>query len=130
MNATDIITILDELSARCGIAIDWTAENVMPYLEQFMEKYIRYTVAINLSGMMLVLMLTVASLIVCIKMYPNAKKEYWNPSVPTVLFIVGSIMCCVFGILFCMQLFINGKILIECWTFPEKVIFDYLKTIQ
>jgi hypothetical protein len=80
--------------------------------------------------MVLVLMFVVASLIVCIKMYPKAKEEYWNPSVHTLLFIVCAVMGCVFGIIFCTQLFINGQILIECWTFPEKVIFDYLKTIQ
>ena len=34
MSADEIIRILNELCNKLGIAIDWSAENVMPYFEQ------------------------------------------------------------------------------------------------
>lgn len=34
MNADDIIKIINELCSKLGIAVDWSAENITPYLQQ------------------------------------------------------------------------------------------------
>lgn len=34
----EIIKVLDALSEKFGIAIDWTGENVLPYVEEFLPK--------------------------------------------------------------------------------------------
>lgn len=38
----EIIKLLDELAKRFGIVIDWTSENVMPYLEDLFNRFITY----------------------------------------------------------------------------------------
>ena len=38
----EIIKILDDLGQRFGIAIDWSAQNVMPYLKDLMSRFINY----------------------------------------------------------------------------------------
>lgn len=40
--STEIIKILDAICDKFGIAIDWTSQNAMPYLEQVGEHIIQY----------------------------------------------------------------------------------------
>lgn len=36
------IAAIDHLCSKFGIAIDWSAENVLPYLQDLYDRYIRY----------------------------------------------------------------------------------------
>ena len=38
--SSEIITLIDELAARFGIIIDWSAENIMPYLTDLGTRFI------------------------------------------------------------------------------------------
>ena len=38
----EIIKVLDDLAKRAGIAIDWTSENVIPYLIELGSKLVKY----------------------------------------------------------------------------------------
>ena len=40
--SNEIITILNDLGKRFGIAIDWTKENVMPYIEELCQRIIKF----------------------------------------------------------------------------------------
>ena len=42
MNAEEIIKIINELCAKFGIAIDWTSQNVLPYLQELMGRVATY----------------------------------------------------------------------------------------
>ena len=44
----EIIKVLDDLGDRFGIAIDWTSENVLPYLQNLMDRFITYNIAMNI----------------------------------------------------------------------------------
>lgn len=41
------IKLLDELAKRFGIVIDWTSENVMPYLEDLFNRFITYNIVVD-----------------------------------------------------------------------------------
>lgn len=41
------IKLLDELAKRFGIVIDWTSENVMPYLEDLFNRFITYHIVVD-----------------------------------------------------------------------------------
>lgn len=43
----EIIKLLDELAKRFGVAIDWTSENVMPYLEDLFGRFITYNIVVD-----------------------------------------------------------------------------------
>ena len=49
----EIIKLLDELAKRFGIVIDWTSENVMPYLEDLFNRFITYNIIINVFWIIL-----------------------------------------------------------------------------
>ena len=38
----EIIKVLDELGKRLGIAIDWSNQNIMPYLQELAERFISF----------------------------------------------------------------------------------------
>lgn len=39
---SEAIKLLDALGEKFGLAIDWTSENVYPYLQKLSGKYVRY----------------------------------------------------------------------------------------
>jgi hypothetical protein len=58
-----IIKVLDDLSARFGIAIDWASENVIPKLEKVGERFIRYTAIMDVIKIVICLL----AVAICLK---------------------------------------------------------------
>lgn len=44
----EIIKILDDLGQRFGIAIDWSSQNVMPYLQDLVRRFTTYEIATSI----------------------------------------------------------------------------------
>lgn len=63
--STEIIKVLDDLSKRFGVAIDWTDKNVMPYLQDLYVRYIRY----RMCGAVLWLVIGIILLVISIKCF-------------------------------------------------------------
>ena len=40
----EIIKVLDDLSERFGVAIDWSEENVLPYAQELFQKFVNYEI--------------------------------------------------------------------------------------
>lgn len=128
--STEMIKVMDELCKKFGVAVDWTSENVLPYAQELMEKYIRYAIAYNIAQIVFFLMFASVLGIAFIKMLPKANETYWDCNFHNIMTIMLGFALLTASIIFLNTLCENGRILIECWTFPEKVIFDYLKTMQ
>lgn len=112
--SSEVITILDELCARFGIAIDWTSENVIPQLEIIADKLVRYECATSIMLLVfgaILIAVGVALVIADIKLY-------WDG----------------FGVFLGIVIIVGGAIIsinqiidiIACNTFPEKILIDYL----
>lgn len=71
MDKNAIIETLDYLFEKFGIAVDWTTENVMPYVEQLAEKIVTYNIVTNSIW----LCVSVITIIVCCV---GAKTLYTN----------------------------------------------------
>lgn len=48
---SEIISVLNALCEKLGIAVDWTAENIMPYAEQLIRQYARYLLVNIIVGL-------------------------------------------------------------------------------
>ena len=114
--SSEIIKILDDLCRRFGLVIDWTSENVLPYLQQLCEKFINWEINTSLAWIYIAGVVTVLMLIfaIVVGFFDTWDGEQW------VFFI------CVFAI---SVIVIGVQIfdIIECKTFPEKAIYDYIK---
>ena len=114
--SNEIINVLEYLGRQIGISIDWTSENVMPYVEQMCEKFILWEVNTSFAWIAIMAVVAFLSLIAAILVH-RFGKTYGGEWV-----LFGLIIVCAIAVIGA-QLFD----IIECKTFPEKAIYDYIK---
>lgn len=127
--SNQIIEVIDALCVKFGIAIDWTQENVLPYLQTLAQEYISYEIWTSVMWIVLVAIGLVV-LIVCTK---KAKKAYNNADIfDEDCYMLLYISCCVASI-FCSialvcVIFTQTLDIITCITFPEKIILEFIQS--
>lgn len=122
-----IIAVLNDLCEKFGIAINWTSENVIPYLTELCGRYITYEIAISVAWIV-VDIATITCLYNIVKYTHKKLKGNWEYNefgkfflfVPSVIISV----ICVFD--FWCQIFD----IVTCITFPEKMIFEYVSELM
>ncbi len=141
--SNEIIKVLDSLGEKLGIAIDWTAENVQPYLKDLMERFIDYKMIINIIGvvisLLIIFLLAVIFKRTVIKSYKYCKEneksigiwDYYNGEIriefeAVIFMIIVSIFTLLPSLI---ALFINTTGIIENICLPEKVLIDYITNI-
>lgn len=75
----EIIKVLDNLGEKFGIVVDWTSQNIMPYIQELMNRYRSYFITSCVIWLSLELVLLVISIVIfkgCIK--EKKEKQYWN----------------------------------------------------
>lgn len=110
----ELIKTFDYLLSQFGIAVDWTSENVLPYLQTLAEKLVRFEINTSIMGLVVgVIVLTVG-----VWIFVKDIKD-WDSGV----FILGVILIIVAGIVCCCQVYD----IIKCVSFPELYVFEYIK---
>jgi len=124
----EIIKILDDLAQRFGIAIDWTAANVMPYLQDLFDRFILWEIWTSVVWLALGVLMIVIPLAIFVHVVRQTKKDedydgdwFWDLGVIFALisFVLGVIisMCQIFDI-------------VEALTIPEKTLIDYINYMK
>ena len=108
----EVIKILEYLCDKIGITIDWTSNNVLPYVEQLCTKYITWEISTSYAWIGIMCALVIVGLIFSkiANMDGFEKVIFWT-IVITAFIVVGA------------QIFD----IIECKTFPEKTVYDYIQ---
>lgn len=120
-----IIQILDNLCSKIGIAIDWTSENMIPYVEMLSKKLITYEICMSVLGIVFKLLLIFGTVVVAKKLAPIFKAG--RDEVGTALAVIGA--CFVVGI--CILASCSEIVdIVKCITFPELYIFEYVQTLM
>ena len=109
----EIIKILDDLGRRFGIVIDWSSENVMPYLQDLMSRYIKYE---TMTSIMWMAIGVIGLLLGIIFIYKGFKSD--DPEFATIFIFVA--IACIVIIIFQISDIITVN------TIPEKMIYEYL----
>lgn len=79
MNVSDqIIQVLDALCDKFGIAIDWTANNVIPQLEVLCKKFIRFEICTSIFWIVFGTVLLAVSWIVFGTTRNGAVEKHYN----------------------------------------------------
>lgn len=123
--SSEIINVIDAIAEKLGVAIDWTAQNVIPYIKQLCEKWCQYEVYTSMAWIAIFLVAIVAFTISTPIFHSRAKKvQYdgdcvvtWGAVISWVLLII-SIVVCIVGIP------VQIMDIIECKVFPEKFILE------
>jgi hypothetical protein len=115
-----IITVLNDLCMKFGVAIDWSSENAIPYLQALCEKYINYEIATSIAYIVM------ACVGIAITIFIVKKIDFDEYGELCVLLILAAI---ILGVGSIATIIANTFDIIECLTIPEKTIFEYVKTL-
>ena len=111
------IEIMDAIGDRIGIAIDWTSENVAPYLQNLLERFIKYETFTSATW----LTLGIVILITCVILIRKGFKCDIETGI-VVLFATS------IPILISLSMIIHQALdIIEVNTIPEKTIIEYIQ---
>lgn len=122
----EIIKVLDSLCEKFGIAIDWTSQNVKPYLQELFVKYTNYEMATSIMWLVIFVMILVAGVLFIRWSLKNSKNYVEEIDADAFIFIAtltSFIICIISVIAICCQV----SDVIKCCTFPEKMIIDGLQ---
>ena len=130
-----IIQVIDALCEKFGIAVDWTSQNVIPYVETLCRKLITYEIVASIALMVIMVVLSIGSVVATKKLYPTFKDGYERNarSYCDVGWQVGSIFAIIGLVLLNLATIIVVGVqimdIIKCLTFPEMYIFEYISTL-
>lgn len=115
--SSQIIEVINDLCAKFGIAIDWTAANVVPYLEELAGKYISWEIATSWMWIWIGVLLLVIGIVLM-------EVEIKTACSAGFLFVV------VFFLLMGGIGIIGAQVydILTCVHFPEKQVFEYVQT--
>lgn len=129
-----IIQVIDALCEKFGIAVNWTGENVIPYIELLCGKLIKYEIVSSIIGLLFSILLIVLYTIMIKKFAPKFK-EGWKRDEESDEFgwQIGTVFACiVMAILYGIAIFdilIQVDDIAKCITFPELYVFEYISDL-
>ena len=125
MNVSDqIIQVLDNLCEKFGFAIDWTSENILPYLSTLCNKLISYEIWTSVAWIIIAIIIGITCLIILTK--PNIRDRMSNGVFEGAFARAAIILLSIFSIA-CIVM--NTMDIIKCVTFPEMYIFEYVQRV-
>lgn len=127
----EIIKILDDLGQRFGIAIDWSSENMMPYIQDLISKYVNYEIMTSVVWIVVALVVIVGCSIgiPAINKYANKVVDEdpcsdWDDGkrllIGIFIIAIGCFVICIIG---------QALDIVTCYTIPEKLIFEYVNSL-
>ena len=122
-----IIAALDNLAQRFGVAIDWSRENVLPYVQELAAKYIKWEIGASIMCLIFGILCIAGCVVglICTYKYRCKHCDDWEyTGVCTGLFIAASITCGVIGIAWSFNEVLD---IIRCYAFPELQIIHYIQ---
>lgn len=126
MDNSTAIQIIDAISEKLGIAIDYTSDNVIPYVEDLLSRYARYITIYDTAIILIVFALLLIPLVPMMKQMKN--KSHVNSCgdiTPTFLILI--IASVGFGLLFIFVLLTCVDEIIIANTIPEVLLLNLLK---
>ena len=122
--SSQFIEVLDALCAKFGIVIDWTSQNVMPYLTDLATRLVNYEIWTSMAW---IVILGVA-FVVLWKLTKNARKDDSFDNVGKC--VCAWVACGIIGIIFVVVACVEVFDIIRALTIPEVVIYGFLKGLM
>lgn len=122
--SSQFIEVLDALCAKFGIVIDWTSQNVMPYLTDLATRLVNYEIWTNVAW---IVILGVAFVVIW-KLTKNARKDdsFGNEGICACAWVACGFIGIIFVVVACVEVFDIIRALI----IPEVVIYGFLKGLM
>lgn len=121
MENNQAVELLNALCEKFGIAIDWTTQNVMPYLQELMGKIVSYELWTSVLWLIVFgvpFLISIIFFIYCIKKFNDED----DVGISIFLFFV--------AIFFFILIIPQILDIIACFTFPEKIVIDMIQSME
>ena len=115
----EIIKLLDDLGQRFGITIDWSSENVLPYLQDLVRIFTTYEIAMSIMWLTIGMIFLLAGIIFSIKIVKSENRDIHGATLLSVIL----------GVIGVVMVMYQISDIITCCTIPEKMIFEYLNVM-
>lgn len=115
----EIIKILDDLGQRFGIAIDWSSDNVLPYLKDLVGRFTTYEITTSIMWLTIGMIFLLAGIIFSIKIVKSENRDIHGAALLSVIL----------GVIGVVMVMYQISDIITCCTIPEKMIFEYLNVM-
>lgn len=139
----EVIKVFDYIGEKLGIAIDYTQENIYPYLEDLWHRYITFEIVKHSIGCAVAVIMLIIALFVVKKLY-SFYKQALNGDVDGFFFCLNwrerpemndisiflLIIACVMLIFSIIFMICSSISIIEWSLIPEKCIMEVLGTIK
>jgi hypothetical protein len=129
----EIIKVLDELGKRFGIVIDWSNQNIMPYLQELLKRFICYQNITACVWIIISIAMTICGVIMLKFLNKWRKSDGYNSDsydddeLLAVFGYIFSILIIALGI----GLIIGNTLgIVKNICMPEIVVYEYIKNIK
>jgi hypothetical protein len=117
----EIIKVLDSICAKFGIVVDWSAENIIPFLTQLCGRFVTYEIATSVLWIGLGAVIGIVGYLFLSK---HPKIGVWRYETEyedrTTRYMYITFISAIVGLF----LFVQLHDIVTCVTFPEKFIID------
>lgn len=122
-----IIAVINDLCQKFGIVIDWTAENVFPYIKDLCARYIQFEIQTSIMWVICFAAVTALAGII----WATSAIVYAN-TCSDLAWAISRVSMAVFWIALVLTLIVvmvQVYDIIECRNIPEKVIIEYIESL-
>lgn len=127
----EIIKVLDELGKRFGIIIDWSNQNIIPYLQELLKRFICYRNITACVWIIISIAMTISGVVMIRFLNKWIKSEDFNSYYDNEeLAIVGYAFSIIIIILGIGLILGNMFGIVKNVCMPEIVVYEYIKNIQ
>lgn len=132
----EVIKILDDLGQRFGIAIDWSSQNILPYLQDLMTRLIQYK---NVQAILWIVVSVIVFILVGIilkvvlkyidKYYDRDEYSSVYDEDRAIAKVFAWFIAGIFIFAFILVIILNIRGLIQNIYLPEATIIEYIKSL-
>ena len=127
--SSEIIKVLEYLCGKFGIAIDWTQENILPYVQSLGEKLIQYEISTSIFWIIFIAVIIILITIATVISFFTTKKDEFGNRMLDEFFAVFVGCAIIFFIITCIVVAVQSIDILTAIHFPEKAILDIIETL-
>lgn len=116
----EIIKVLDNLGEKFGIAIDWSSENVLPYLQDLSKRIVNYEIMKDFIWIGMFTIGLIILTVIIIKVRKN--KDIYNDDK-----FVATLFCSIGIVMLLATTIINIFDIVKATNIPEATVIEYIQ---
>lgn len=127
----EIIKVLDELGNRFGIVIDWSNQNIIPYLQELLKRFICYRNITACVWITVSIAITVVGVVMIRLLNKWRKSNDFNSDYEDESFAIAGYTLSICIIALGIGVIIGNILgIAKNICMPEMVVYEYIKNIQ